>query len=65
MQGTQLLISNAHLELSGTIKCMFQRCAWQRYRVHLRCKQLPNAVPIMDTARDDVLLIDSCATYLR
>jgi transposase-like protein len=51
--------------LSGTIKCMFQRCAWQRCRVHVRCKQLPNAVPIMDTARNDVLLIDSCATYLR
>ena len=34
LDGTRLVISDAHLGLTAAIKRMFQGCAWQRCRVH-------------------------------
>jgi putative transposase len=34
LQGTRLVISDAHLGLTAAIKRMFQGCCWQRCRVH-------------------------------
>ena len=105
LDGTRLVISDAHLGLTAAIKRMFQGCSWQRCRVHflrnllshvpigeafsegvagqdmvaaamkavfviqapdqvrahwqrvteMLRKQFPNAVPVMEAARDDVL----------
>ncbi|MCS5693974.1 IS256 family transposase [Cyanobium sp. FGCU-6] len=97
LDGTRLVISDAHLGLTAAIRRMFQGCSWQRCRVHflrnllshvhkagqdmvaaamkavfviqapdqvrahwqrvtvMLRKQFPSAVPIMETARDDVL----------
>ncbi|QPN61781.1 transposase [Synechococcus sp. CBW1002] len=34
LDGTRLVISDAHLGLTAAIKRMFQGCCWQRCRVH-------------------------------
>ena len=34
LDGTRLVISDAHLGLTAAIKRMFQGCSWQRCRVH-------------------------------
>jgi putative transposase len=44
LDGTRLVISDAHLGLTAAIKRMFQGCCWQRSRVHF-LRNLPSHVP--------------------
>ncbi len=45
LDGTRLVISDAHLGLTAAIKRMFQGCSWQRCRVHF-LRNLLSHVPI-------------------
>jgi putative transposase len=60
LDGTRLVISDAHLGLTAAIKRMFQGCSWQRCRVHF----LRNLLSHMPKAGQDMVAAAMKSVFL-